>query len=61
MNAVPGNKQIEKYEVWKHEIRKCEIWMQFLGKKFTLDLDTSLNIHLNFDIEDIYNLKYLQI
>ena len=27
------------------------------GKNFNLDLETSLNIHLNFDIEDIYNFR----
>ena len=31
--------------------------MQFLEKNFNLDLETSLNFHLNFDIEDIYNFR----
>ena len=27
------------------------------GKNCNLDLEKSLNIHLNFDIEDIYNFR----
>ena len=31
--------------------------MQFLGKNLNLDLETNLNIHLNFDIENICNFR----
>ena len=57
MNAVPGNKEIEKYEIWKHEIKEIKYECNSWNKNFNLDLETSLNIHLNFDIEDIYNFR----